>query len=104
MKVTRPRAREAEIVGQGVPPRAIEIGVRVARLLQQRQPHEEVAPDPIEQVLLDGGTKIQLLRQQGDDDQAEGRREQLAADAGASWLVVVVVAVAAFSVAPTVAA
>ncbi len=50
------------------------------RVLDQREPHEEIVADPIEQVRLDGRAEVQLLGQQRDGDEAERDREQLAAD------------------------
>jgi hypothetical protein len=74
------RARR-KVVGQRIPGGAIEIGARGGGPCDQCQPHEQIGPDAIEQVRLDGGAQVELAGQQRNHDQTERDREQLAADA-----------------------
>ena len=82
MKVTRPCGARPELVRQRVPARRDRrSGALRGVALDQRQAHEQIAADAIEEVRLDRRPQVQLARQQRQDDEPERDREQLAADA-----------------------
>ena len=75
-----PVGARRDVVRQRVPGGPIHVGARGGRALDQGEPHEEIGADAGEQVRLDRGAQVQLAREQGQDDQTERTREQLAAD------------------------
>jgi hypothetical protein len=69
-----------QLVGQRVPGRAVQ-GVELLGVARdERHAREQIGADALQQVRLDRGTQVDLARQQRQDDQPEGSREQLAAD------------------------